>query len=226
MKEQGRVGESWWSGEFVDENPLMEFEADYWGNCCNTLDEESKQFLYAKCMGLQQSTAYGFMVNGKKILDIGGGPVSLLLKCYDHGGSKVVDPLKYPRWTVDRYNSHNVEYDQKSGEDVHETGYDEVWIYNCLQHVIDPQKIIENAKKAAPVLRIWEWIDIPAHDGHPHELKEDLLNKWIGNVGSTGYVGYTESSPYGLEDMILNDRSVNPLAARCYYGTFHHNKIK
>ena len=131
------------------------FEAEYWGNCVNTLDEDLKQFLYAKAMRIPKLNAFSYTVGGKKILDIGGGPTSLLLKTKDHGGSKVVDPIKYPQWTIDRYNSHNIEYEQKPGEDITDTGYDEVWIYNCLQHVIDPQKIIENAKKAAPVLRIF-----------------------------------------------------------------------
>tara|TARA_R110002096_G_C14305937_1_gene698953 strand:+ start:42 stop:710 length:669 start_codon:yes stop_codon:yes gene_type:complete len=220
----GKIGNYISSGEYVDENPLMEFEADYWGNCCNTLDEESKQFCYAKLMGINKFTTYSFTVGGKKILDIGGGPTSILLKTHDHKDSKVVDPLKYPEWTIERYKANNIEYVCKSGEDFDETGYDEVWIYNCLQHVLDPQKIIENAKKAAPVLRIFEWIDIPAHKGHPHELKEDKLNEWIGGIGKTGQMKYSEfSTLYEAVQPILTER-IEPGSA-FYYGEFNH-KVK
>lgn len=202
--------------------PDYKFESDYWGNCVNTIDEDLKQFLYAKAMGIPKYNGFEFSVGGKKILDIGGGPTSLLLKTRDHGGSKVVDPIKYPQWTVDRYASHNIKYDQKTGEEVNETGYDEVWIYNCLQHVIDPKLIIENAKKAAPVLRIFEWIDIPAHEGHPHELKEDLLNEWIGGRGSTSYITLSDVLPtLDSKLLVFNDQNIG---GHAYFGSFNTNK--
>lgn len=202
--------------------PDYKFESDYWGNCVNTIDEDLKQFLYAKAMGISKLNTFEFSVGGKKILDIGGGPTSLLLKTRDHGGSKVVDPIKYPQWTVDRYASHNIKYDQKPGEEINEIGYDEVWIYNCLQHVIDPKLIIENAKKAAPILRIFEWIDIPAHEGHPHELKEDLLNEWIGGRGSTGYITLSDVLPT-LDSKLLVFNNQN-FGGRAYFGSFNTNK--
>jgi hypothetical protein len=71
-----------------------------------------------------------------------------------------------------------------------------------MQHAIDPGKIIDNAKKAAPVLRLFEWIDIPAHDGHPHELTEASLNEWIGQKGNV--ITLAESGCYG----------------KAYYGVF------
>ena len=216
------IGQYTISGEYIDENPLYEFEADYWGNCCNSIDEEIKQFFYAKLMGIYKHGGYAFSVEGKKILDIGGGPVSLLLKCYDHGGSKVVDPICYPQWTLDRYKANNIKYAQKPGEEVNEKGYDEVWIYNCLQHVIDPEKIINNAKNAAPVIRIFEWIDIPAHKGHPHELKENKLNKWLEGKGNVGSIHYDEySSVFNSNLPVIKNRSNG--GSTCYYGVFNYN---
>ena len=195
------------------------FESDYWGNCTNTLNEELKQFLYAEGLNLTRTDAYGFRVGGKKILDIGGGPVSLLLKCKDHGKSKVVDPIGYPQWTIDRYASNNINYEKKRGEDITETGFDEVWIYNCLQHVDDPIKIIENAKKAAPILRIFEWLDIPVHDGHPHELKEEKLNEWIGQKGNVSWVKVEKLPHLGHEYFTFTGPKQY---GKCYFGTFEH----
>ena len=198
------------------------FESEYWGNCANTLDEDIKHFLYAKAMGIPKLNAYQFTIGGRKILDIGGGPSSMLLQVKDHGGSKVVDPIEWPSWTIERYKSHNVEYEQKTGEEINETGWDEVWIYNCLQHVIDPQKIIENAKKAAPILRIFEWLDIPAHEGHPHELKENLLNKWIGQ---SGYISYVSTGSYSdYFDTYFLAPNNEGRGAKCYHGWFKHKK--
>lgn len=201
-------------------NDEYKFEADYWGNCVNTLDEDIKQFLYANAMGIPKNGAYGFTIGGKKILDIGGGPSSLLLKVIDHGGSKVIDPIKWPSWTIDRYKSHNIEFDQKTGEELEETGWDEVWIYNCLQHTINPKKIIENAKKAAPILRIFEWLDIPAHEGHPHELKKWLLDEWIGQPGYDDFISLGSYNNY-FDSYLLEPNNIG-VGAKCYYGWFKH----
>jgi hypothetical protein len=77
-------------------------------------------------------------------------------------------------------------------------------MYNCLQHVTDPSIIIGAAKHAAPVLRIFEWIDIPAHEGHPQMLTEEKMDSWIGQKGST--VQLYE----------------NKCVGRAYYGCFTH----
>jgi hypothetical protein len=58
--------------------------------------------------------------------------------------------------------------------------YDEAWCYNVLQHTRDPQQVIEVMKRSARVIRMFEWVGIPVHPGHPHELKSELLAKWGG----------------------------------------------
>lgn len=161
-----------------------EFEKKYWGDCCNTFDEDQKHYIYANFMGLQQKH-YSFDANDKRILDIGGGPSSMLLKCINLKEGRVIDPIEYPAWTVDRYNSHNISVAVQPGETFIKSKWDEAWIYNCLQHTVDPKKIIENALKCAPVLRIFEWIDVEAHDGHPHELTEKFFVDILGPGGGT-----------------------------------------
>ena len=140
-----------------------QFESEYWGNCVNTLDEDIKHFLYAEAMGIPRTGAYTLSIGGRRILDIGGGPSSMLLQVADHGGSKVIDPIEWPSWTTERYKSHNIEIEKITGEDANETGWDEVWIYNCLQHVNDPQKIIENAKMSLYILTILVLLHLTFH---------------------------------------------------------------
>jgi hypothetical protein len=159
-----------------------EFEQNYWGDCTNTFDEDQKHYVYAKYMGLQQQH-YSFNANNKRIIDIGGGPTSMLLKCTNLKQGLVVDPIMYPTWTRQRYSIKNIGVQVKPGEELTEQGWDEVWIYNCMQHAEDPALIIANAFKAAPILRLFEWIDIPAHEGHPWELTEENLTTWIGSKG-------------------------------------------
>lgn len=163
----------------------MSYESEFWGDCLNTFDEEAKHFVYARYMGLQQSH-YSFLVNGARILDIGGGPVSMLLKCSDRGKSAVLDPLlgSFPKWVRERYKKAGIAMLAMRGEDQSLSDFDEAWVYNVLQHVDDPELVIANARKAAKLVRLFEWIDIPAYDGHPHELKAADLSRWLSEGDS------------------------------------------
>ena len=172
-----------------------DLESRFWGNCCNTFVEETKQFMYMRLMGFELKpiwrTTHSFDMGGKSVIDIGGGPCSILLKCENRGRSLVVDPAVWPEWVNARYTATGIETFQGPGEallDAHfypiETSdFDLALIYNCLQHVDDPEKIVANACAAAKELRMFEWINIPPHEGHPHELKADLLEKWTGRQG-------------------------------------------
>jgi hypothetical protein len=167
----------------------QEFEQQFWGNCLNTISEELKQQVYARHMGLEltqvSAIGMGYDLKGKRVLDIGGGPVSLLLKCVNSAGV-VIDPCQFPDWVALRYAVANVAFYRRAGEgldDFPHNSFDEVWIYNVLQHTEDPAKIIANAKRLAPRLRIFEWIDLPAYPGHPQELTKAKLEEWIGMPG-------------------------------------------
>jgi hypothetical protein len=171
------------------------FESQYWGDCCNTFDEDQKHYVYARYMGLKQ-VGYSFDVAGARIIDIGGGPTSMLLKTINLGDrALVVDPLQYPSWTYARYEAKGIESLVMRGEDICVTSFDEAWIYNCLQHTDDPELIIRNAFNAAKTLRIFEWVDVPPHDGHPIELTKQKLDAWIGNEGQT--IRLAESGCFG-----------------------------
>lgn len=197
------------------------FESDWWGNCVNTYWEETKQLVYAKKMGLQALMKEGkypvFDLHNISVLDIGGGPVSLLLKCINFNGM-VVDPCDYPEWIVKRYNELNINYVKSKGENIDlfksPMLFDEAWIYNVLQHVDDPQKIIENAIKVSKIIRIFEWVDNGVSPGHPHDLKESKLNEWLGGIGKVeqlnesgcrgkAYFGIFKGSHYDVNIMML-----------------------
>lgn len=169
------------------------FEEDWWGDCTNTYLEEKKQIDYAEKMGLEFAYSARQYINlkGKSVLDIGGGVVSLLLKCENRGECAVIDPLHPPTWVQMRYQAAGIKYYEKQAENFTLNRiFDEVWIYNVLQHVSDPEKIIFNAKKSAKLIRIFEWIDTPPHDGHPITLREKQLNEWLEGVGKV--YDYTE----------------------------------
>lgn len=179
-------------------------EISYWGNCCNTFDEEQKQFVYAEHMGIERQH-FSFDAKGRGILDIGGGPTSMLLKSINLCYGLVADPLmmSYPEWVRNRYSIRGLAVLGLRGEDlIFNMPVDEVWIYNVLQHTDEPEKIIGNALRIGKRLRIFEWINIPPHDGHPHELRQEDLDSWIGSKGSVE---------------VLNDRGC---VGTAYFGNF------
>jgi len=164
----------------------QKWERDWHGTCANKVAGEYHQVSFiAPRMGLERvqgTSQFLFDLEGKQVLDIGGGAASLLLKCMNVKG-KVVDPLHFPDWVYARYDCAGIEWDRKKGEDVNENGYDEVWIYNCLQHTENPKKVIDAARQAAKLLRIYEYVDVPVCSGHIHTLREADLNRWLGGEG-------------------------------------------
>lgn len=211
-------------GGYPIEEPVLEqtpqaWEGEWWGACTNSFGEEAKQISYAHRMGLVNTPQYGkwpvYDLNGYSVLDLGGGPSSLLLKCVNGWGA-VVDPCPYPDWVADRYaaaGQHNhpeyeaatIFYYQQTAEEFlnpYDAKLSEAWIYNVLQHVEDPEKVIATARASAHLLRIFEWVETETNVGHPHSLHAHKLNDWLGGEGAVEMID--ENGAVGL----------------CYYGVF------
>jgi SAM-dependent methyltransferase len=192
---------------------VNEWEKYWWGNCTNTFNEERKQLVYARRMELKFCTEdwrpFTIDMDHKSVLDIGGGPVSLLLKCINVDGT-VVDPCEFPRWIYQRYGDANIHFLLIKGEEVdhhfEDEVFDEVWIYNCLQHTEDPEKILRNAKKVSKLIRLFEWIDKPVEEGHPQVLTQEL---------------FTSNLPNGEYTMEYIDE--DGCTGMCIYGSFPGN---
>lgn len=188
--------------DVVDEvsTAAQEFEEGWWGACTQTFGEEVKQLTYAHKMGLQNLQVDGrwpvYDLQGRSVLDIGGGPVSLLLKTIN-GWGMVVDPCPYPNWVYKRYEEAGIQYHIQEAETFETPDrLSEAWMYNVLQHVVDPEKVIDTARRHAHVIRIFEWLETETNVGHPHALHADKLNVWLHGVGEIGIVD--ENSAYGL----------------------------
>ena len=169
--------------------------------------EETKQIAYATRMGITPQSLNGkypiYDFQNKTVIDIGGGPCSILLKSTNLKKGTVVDPCDYPNWIAQRYRDAGIEYLKVMGEELSlDTIYDEAIIYNCLQHVSDPKKIIENAKRISKLIRIFEWIENGVSEGHPQNLHSNELDSWLGSIGKAEMIN--ENGAHGL----------------CYYGIF------
>ncbi len=167
------------------------WEKNWHNNCVNSYQEETKQLEYAKRMGLVVECINGkypvINFHNKTVIDIGGGPYSLLLKGINLEGT-VVDPLDMPQWCKDRYKIAGINLIQKKAEDfITDEVFDECVAYNLLQHTDNPAKIVSNMLSYSRLVRVFDWINTPVSDGHIHTLKETELNEWFGGKGIIGY---------------------------------------
>ena len=165
------------------------WESSWWdretSSCTNTFAEESKHDLFIVQMGIEQDSFGRIDLGGKSVIDIGGGPVSILLRAHNGGRRKVVDPLanEWPRWVHERYEAAGIEVGSSRGEELSDEGFDEAWVYNVLQHVDDPKEVLKRALSSAETLRIFEWVKTGLYEGHIHDLSSEFLEGCIGQTG-------------------------------------------
>lgn len=191
----------------------QKWEKSWWKNCSNTVWEDVKQINLAKYLGLKvipnEYTQYRIPLKGQSVLDIGGGPSSLLLKCENYRHAAVADPCDYPNWVKARYEEAKIEWLKIKGEDIPKSLSTNIsLIYNCLQHTENPRKIIDNALYVSDEVRIFEWIETGTNAGHPHTFTESQFNEWLGGEGKTVNL------------------SSNGLFGKAYYGIFKGRTFK
>lgn len=177
----------------------QKWERNWHGNCVNEFYEEQKQLEYAPKMGLfvrWDSQGPHIDCHGETICDVGGGPVSLLLKTLNAGRKMVIDPGDYPGWIRARYTAAGIDYQKQKAEELDTTlAFDEVWSYNLLQHTENPEEIVRRMRKIAKIIRVYDWLEVGVAPGHPQNLHEVDMNRWFGGEGKVekGRVGYSYS---------------------------------
>lgn len=119
------------------------------------------------------------------IVDIGCGPQSLLLSHSDkaEGRRIAIDPLRFTDEDEAQYARCGITRLQVPAEDAAFDRVDEVWMYNCLQHVRDPQRVLDVALSACGRIRLFEWLHTPISIVHPHSLTQELLTDALESHG-------------------------------------------
>lgn len=165
------------------------WESGWWGDCTNTFWEETKQMTYARLMGLEPEfdnetgRLPTYDLHQATVLDIGAGPVSLLLKC-KNGKMCGYDPCYYPAWVYHRYGAAHITFFKKKAEDIPDNWIvDEVWIYNVLTHVENPKIIIDKALRISKIVRLFEWLNTPVCNGHLQTLNQKQMDEWLKGTG-------------------------------------------
>ena len=138
-------------------------------------------------------------LKGKSVLDLGGGPTSLLLRCTNFSEAVVVDPLPVTESVKERYREKGIKLVQLPAEEfVYDKIYDEIWDYNCLHHVMDPELILRNAMQHCRLLRIYEILYTNRDIMHPQSFTPDFFERILGPGGFTKDMQEPPPSPRGI----------------------------
>ena len=141
----------------------------------------------------------------KRIIEIGCADFPALVFCKKYHWGIVVEPMPSP--ILMRLASENIEtlhVVPKCAEDYDFPPADEVWIFNVLQHVMDPLLIIQMAMKSAGIIRFFEPIDAPIDNCHLHRFTLPYFEKIFGTCtqyypGGVHIVGFHQQEcAYGV----------------------------
>ncbi|SRR5581483_6012321 len=156
-------------------------ERRYWaeGGPARRAEERLRRQFYAGLLGITRET-----VGGKSVLDLGAGPEGLALQKQELGlrAAVAVDPLRFSDQDEQRYADAGVARVFAAAEELTPGEYDEVWIYNLLQHVRDPVCVVRVAQASARErIRLFEWVATPVTEVHPHSTDAvELLGLFEG----------------------------------------------
>lgn len=115
--------------------------------------------------------------HSKIILEIGPADFPALAYCSNYQGI-IIEPMMSDH-LVQFCGLNEIELITTPAEETNLPDVDEVWLFNLLQHVIDPDLLIAKCKAASDVVRFFEPVDYPTCVYHPHTFSQDDFARWF-----------------------------------------------
>ena len=163
--------------------------------------------IIAKYLGFDYETDF----KDKVIVEVGGGPRgSIHMTKGNFKRGILIEPLidRWPPNIRKDYEDIGVEIIAAPYEHLEiDTEVDETWFFNVIQHVLDPKKQLELAKKTSKVIRVFESIGSVTDIAHPHYITPETFTEVLGDFGKI-YKGGSEKGFHGAD---------------CYYGSWYES---
>ena len=150
--------------------------------------------IYMKYVGL------GTDLHGLHVIEIGPGHYPALQICTNYDQSMIIEPM-FSKSVNDFVHGKDIILEPIGLEHINPEylaamltgmpGTKEVWLFNVLQHVIDPDLFVKRCKYMADRIRFFEPINVPTSAHHPHTFTGDDYINWFG-VETKFYKGGTE----------------------------------
>lgn len=119
-------------------------------------------------------------LNNKSIMEIGPARFSALLYCNNFSNSYIIEPTIY-KDSEKLYDEKPIKFIRETYEECDSPYVDEIWLFNVLQHIIDPDKFIDKAKKNCKIIRFFEPINTPIEVHHPHSFSQNDYINYFGD---------------------------------------------
>jgi len=116
----------------------------------------------------------------KSIAELGCARISALFFCNNYNTSYVLEPTHYPE-SDKFYEGKNIVRIYERAEVCKFPTVDEVWLFNVLDHVQDPDKIINLCKKHSKVIKFFEPIDTGTNNEHPFTFSMEDYEYYFGD---------------------------------------------
>lgn len=129
-------------------------------------------------------------LKNKTILEIGPARIAALLYCNNYESAFIVEPTEYED-AIQLYSDKPITFIRETYEDCESPKVDEIWLFNVLQHIIDPDAFVEKCKKNCKVIKFFEPINTPIEIHHPHSFTFDDYIEYFGDSVKL-YNGSTE----------------------------------
>lgn len=149
----------------------------------------------------------GFDLGGLSVIEVGPADFPALRHCKNYNGV-IVEPM--PSELLKKFcDESGVWLIRKPIEEITTLPEaTEVWLFNVMQHIIDPDGFIDKCKQMGQRIRFFEPINYPTCEYHPHTYTLDDFKGWFGECVQE----YKGGSVPGFHE------------ADCVYGVFINNK--
>lgn len=121
-----------------------------------------------------------FDLRGKSVVEIGGGPYPALPYCLNYEYGYIVDPIEYATYSI--FSDSRIKLRTITDLPKLVGPVDEVWLFNCLQHVEDPNVILKWCVQYGKTIRYFEPINLPTDSMHLHTLTPELFDPYFHNT--------------------------------------------
>lgn len=130
---------------------------------------------YFKAVGL------GTNLYGLSVTEVGPADHPALMYCTNYDNCAIIEPMPSKKLSA-FCTSKSISLFNTPVELIDFIpATDEYWIFNVMQHIIDPDIFIDKIKQTATRIRFFEPINYPTSTHHPHEYThEDFIN-WFGD---------------------------------------------
>lgn len=126
---------------------------------------------------------------GKTIIEVGCAGFPALHFCSGYAKGYLVEPMPSANLKAITGMHDRLEIVPLKFEDVEIKGADEVWLFNVLQHVKDPNLFLKKARELAPVVRFFEPVNWPTCSFHPHTFTYDYYRRQFSAAAVKEYKG-------------------------------------